>query len=138
MDLVVIVLDYTYDLRVQLESVEPYLGQLDPSQIITVVNKIDLVAHNNTPYLGISAKKGVGVDALLSYIKKKKIESYIYKEGYVHPMYIHEFYTHETVVFVEERYDVDDLVYIKAYVDDKKKELLNYIHEKPEECVSFS
>lgn len=137
-DLVIVVLDYTYDLRVQLESVEPYLGQLDPSQIITVVNKQDLVPHNNTPYTAISAKQGIGIDKLLTLIKNKKIASYISKEGYVHPVHVHEFYTQEAFVYVEKRNDVDDLVYMKVHVDQKKAHLLNYIHQNPQECVGFS
>lgn len=137
-DLVIVVLDYTYDLRVQLESVEGYLSQLEPHQIVTVVNKKDLVPHNNTPYLAISAKTGLNVDRLLQIITKKKIEKYVFKEGYVHPINVHEFYLQEAYVYIASRHDVGDLVYMKVYVDPRKIQLLDYIHEEAADYVGFS
>lgn len=137
-DLVIVVLDYTYDLQVQLESVEPYLQRLEPHQILTVVNKIDKVSHNNTPYLAISAQHGVNIDKLLEKIATKKIENYRYKEGYVHPMFVHEFYKDEAFVFVSSKEDVDDLVYMKVYVHPKKSHLLHYVVKHAHECVGFS
>ncbi len=136
-DCVIEVLDGSYDLAIQIDSIREYTERIDPFNRITIVNKKDLIEKNNTPYPAISAKTNDGIDVLLKKIKAIKLRDFTIKEGFVHPTHVHEFYQHPDDVFVKEHVEKESGVWMSVYVNDKTKELVRYIKDDEKDCVSF-
>lgn len=136
-DCVIELLDGSYDLSIQIDSIREYTEKIDPFKRITIINKKDLIEKNNTPYPAISAKTHEGIDVLLKKIETIKLHDFTLKEGYVHPTHVHEFYQHPDDVFVKAHVEKDSDVWMSVYVNDKTKELVRYIKDDEKDCISF-
>ncbi len=137
-DCVCIVLDGTYSLSMQLETIEPYLNEIDSHQRVTVVNKKDEMVDNHTPYLAISAKHNIGIEQLLNKIKQIKISQYIYKEGYCQDYHVFEFYKHVDYIYIQSINEKNGTTYIKVYCDPKVQYLFEYIKSTIDELQMIS
>ncbi len=137
-DCVIVVLDGTYSLSMQLDTIEPYVSMIDHDKRIVVVNKKDQMMENHTPYLTISAKSGEGIHILLDLIKKQKISHYLYKRGYCASHHVYEFFNHQDHVVIKKMQQEDQMVYVEVYCDPKIAHLLDLIHSDPKDIREIS
>ena len=126
-DLIIEVLDGSYDLTMQLESIEQFTSAIDDERILKIINKKDLLSENHTPFLAISAKTLENVDRLLDAIKSFKLKRYIYKQGYIAPENLHFLYQHEDHVFIQKQDLVGEVIYCEVYVHPQRHDLLKYV-----------
>ena len=137
-DCVCVVLDSTYSLSMQLDTIEPYLVSVDPERRIIVVNKKDQLVSNHTPYLAISAKHNIGINHLLEKIKQIKISNYSYKRGYCLEHHVYEFYKQQDFIYIKSILRHEDAVYIEIYCDPRVTYLLDYIKYEKEYLIGHS
>lgn len=136
-DVVIEVLDGSYDLSMQIDSIEKYTNNIEAHKKIVVINKKDQLKKNHTPYLSISAKTKENISQLLDKIKEKRLETMEFSQGYVHPSRVFEFYQYPDDVFVVNRKDNPMSVFVKVYINDRTQHLKQLLKANEEDCIHF-
>ncbi len=125
-DCIVEVLDGSYDLTMQLESIDQFTQSIAHDNIIKVINKKDLLTENHTPFLAISAKTAENIDVLLEQIKHQHLMALTKQRGYIHKDNLYRFYQDERV-YVEVLDEAEHSLYCDVYYNQQNKYLLNYM-----------